>query len=210
HALSVFPEIVLAKELDEGMRVLVQAHSIGPLKSNTVVFGWPRTVERAVPFFRHLQDCSRLGKSVVAVVDRGLPERHKALRRIDIWWRGQANGSLMVILAHLLTQNMDWRHARMRILRIIRDDTGREEAHQALEQLVHGARVDADVAIIVSTKGIGDTLGEHSGDADVVFLGLELADEGTAPEAYQRYESAVSALPTTLLVHSSGDADVLQ
>ncbi|MDX9724540.1 MAG: amino acid permease, partial [Myxococcota bacterium] len=60
HALSVFPEIVLAKELDEGMRVLVQAHSIGPLKSNTVVFGWPRTVERAVPFFRHLQDCSRL------------------------------------------------------------------------------------------------------------------------------------------------------
>jgi amino acid transporter len=46
--LAVFPEVIFAEDVDQGIRTLAQAHSIGPLKPNTVLFGWPRSEERAV------------------------------------------------------------------------------------------------------------------------------------------------------------------
>jgi hypothetical protein len=208
HELSVFPEVVLSRDLDEGLRVLVQAHSIGPLKANTVVFGWPRSPERAAPFFRHLADCGRLGKSVLAVVDRGLPDPEKDQRRIDIWWRGQANGSLMLILAYLLTQNMPWRHARLRILRVTARPEERAAAQAELEGLIQASRVEAEALTLVSDQGFAGVLKQHSADADLVFLGLDLAPESEAECSCQRCILTVEGLPTTLLVHSSGEADL--
>ncbi|MFC1766376.1 amino acid permease, partial [Planctomycetota bacterium] len=35
HNLAVFPEVIFAEDVDEGIRTVVQAHSIGPLKPNT-------------------------------------------------------------------------------------------------------------------------------------------------------------------------------
>ena len=73
NELAVFPEVVFAENVDEGMRILVQSHSIGPLKPNTVLSGWPRSAERAEAMFQHVRSISALGKSVVVVRDKGLP-----------------------------------------------------------------------------------------------------------------------------------------
>ena len=72
NSLAVFPEVVFAEDMDEGIRTLVQAHSIGPLKPNTVLFGWPRSVERAEVMFRNLWSIAAMGESVVIVADKGL------------------------------------------------------------------------------------------------------------------------------------------
>jgi hypothetical protein len=208
NALAVFPEVVFAEDVDEGIRTLAQAHSIGPLKPNTVLFGWPRSAERAEAMFRHVWNISALGKSVVIVVDKGLPSEYRSRRQIDLWWRGQQNGSLMATLAHLLTQNWEWRDSHVRVLRAIRDPAGFESSRQAIASLIEAARIRAEAEVIVSTDPFPEVFRRHSGQADVVFLGMQPSEEETHADLYRRLSNLLEPMPTTILIHSSGEADV--
>ena len=208
NSLAVFPEVVFAEDMDEGIRTLAQAHSIGPLKPNTVLFGWPRSAERAEVMFRNVWSIAAMGKSMVIVADKGLPLEHRRRQRIDIWWRGQQNGSLMATLAHLLAQNWEWRNSHIRILRVIRDAAGRDSSRQAVRKLVEATRIRAVPRVIVSTEPFYDVFRSHSAKADVIFLGMQSSDNETSTQLYGRISDLLADMPTTILVHSSGEADV--
>ena len=208
NELAVFPEVVFSENTDEGIRLLAQTHSIGPLKPNTVLFGWPRSTERAEVMFRHVWSIAALGKSVVVVVDKGLPPLVRRARRIDIWWRGQQNGSLMATLAHLLTQNWEWRNSQVRVLRVIRDAAGFESSMQSVHALIEAARIRAEACVLVSMDPFGEILRRHSADTDAVFLGLQATEGEASADLYQRVTTLLEPMPTTILVHSSGEADV--
>ncbi|MCF7974838.1 MAG: amino acid permease [Phycisphaerae bacterium] len=209
NALAVFPEVIFCQDVDEGIRTLAQSHSIGPLKPNTVLFGWPKKEDRAEAMLRHVWDIASLGKSVVIVVDKGLPLLCQRQRRIDIWWRGQENGSLMATLSYLLTQNWLWRDAQIRILRLVRDAAGRESSRQAIRSLVENARIRAEARVVVSLDPFGMVLRSHSAKADVIFMGIHPPEEDHDPvQFYQETSQLLADMPTTILVHSSGEADV--
>ena len=205
--LQAFTEIVFAEDVDEGIRMLVQAHSIGPLKPNTVVLGWPHTEERALAVYRLVRGIAALGKSVVLVSDRELPAPQTDPRCIDIWWRGQANGSLMITLAYLITQNWEWRDSQIRILRLIPDEAGRESSHQVLQDLIHSARIQAQACVLVSSDPFSQVLKSHSAQADLVFLGLPYQDKENVIINYRHLNLVLENMPTTILVRASGDAD---
>jgi amino acid transporter len=208
NSLAVFPEVVFAEDTDEGIRTLAQAHSIGPLKPNTVLFGWPRSTERAEVMFRNVWSIAAMGKSVVIVAEKGLPSEKKQRQRIDIWWRGRQNGSLMATLAHLLSQNWEWRNSHIRILRVIGDAAGRDSSRQAVRELVEATRIRAVPRVIVSTEPFGDIFRSHSAKADVIFLGIQPSEDETSAQLYSRISDLLADMPTTILVHSSGEADV--
>jgi hypothetical protein len=207
NKLQAFTEIVFAEDVDEGMRMLVQAHSIGPLKPNTVVMGWPHTEERAAAVYRHVRGIAALGKSVVLVSDREPPHPQTGPRRIDIWWRGQANGSLMITLAYLLTLNWGWRNSQIRILRLIADEAGREPSRQALQDLIQNARIPAQALVVVSSDPFSQVLQANSAQADLVFLGLPYQDDENVIINYRHLNLVLEKMPTTILVRSSGEAD---
>ena len=208
NKLAVFPEVVFAEDMDEGIRTLAQAHSIGPLKPNTVLFGWPHSAERAEVMFRNVWSIAAMGKSMVIVADKGLPSEARPRRRIDIWWRGQKNGSLMATLAYLLAQNWEWRDSYIRVLRVIRDAAGRDSSRQAVRKLVEATRIRAEPRVIVSTEPFYDVFRSHSAKADVTFLGMQSSDDETSTQFYGRISDLLADMPTTILVHSSGEADV--
>ncbi len=208
NALDAFPEVVFAENVDEGIRMLAQTHSIGPLKPNTVLFGWPRSPERAEVLLKHVWSIASLGKSVVVVVDKGLPAVVQRTRRIDIWWRGQQNGSLMATLAHLLTLNWEWRDSRIRVFRVISDAAGFESASQAVRSLIESARIRAEPCLIVSKDSFADLLARHSSQSDALFLGLQPSDAESPVEFYHRMTTLLTPMPTTIMVYSSGEADV--
>jgi amino acid transporter len=208
NALAVFPEVVFAEDTDEGIRTLAQAHSIGPLKPNTVLFGWPRSAERAEVMFRNVWSIAAMGKSVVIVAEKGLPSERRQRQRIDIWWRGRQNGSLMATLAHLLSQNWEWRNSHIRIIRVIGDAAGRDSSRQAVRKLVEATRIRAVPRVIVSTEPFADIFRSHSAKADVIFLGIQPSEDETSAELYSRISDLLTDMPTTILVHSSGEADV--
>ena len=170
--------------------------------------GWSSDTQRSTSFVQHLNTVKLLGMSLVLFKDEGLPTSKKN-RRIDIWWRGQENGSLMVILAHLLTLNWEWSNVKIRLLRLIQDEAGREPADQALRDLVDAARVNADVQIIVSEDEFRTVLQRHSQNASVVLLGFNVPEEKNAHSFQNNFEKFLTGLPTTLMVCSSGEADLL-
>lgn len=206
--INAFSEVVVSEDFDEGVRLLLQGHSIGPIKPNIVLMGWPRDKNRVVPFVRHLRDIRVLGMSVVSVVDRGVPEQEKE-KRADIWWRGQDNGSLMLILAHLLTRNWEWAQTTLRIYRLVERVEARKEAHRNLAALVEAARIKADVEVIVSDRPFKDVFHDRSRDAAIVFLGFNPVEENGAEAFHDALLELVHDMPTTILVSSSGDADLL-
>ena len=208
NELAVFPEVIFAENVDEGIRTLAQAHSIGPLKPNTVLFGWPHSAERAEVMFRHVWSIAAMGKSVVVVAEKGLPSEQRTRRRIDIWWRGRENGSLMATLAHLLTLNWEWRDSIVRVLRVIGDAAGRASSRQALRELIEAARIRAEPRVIVSTESFSDVFRTHSAKADVIFLGIQPSEDETSAQLYGRISELLKDMPTTILVHSSGEADL--
>jgi amino acid transporter len=204
---EAFPEVIIAKDFDEGLTTLLQAHSIGPLKPNVAMFGWPRDTDRAIAFTGHLRAAKAIGMSLAVILDRGVPKPRERVR-IDIWWRGMDNGSLMLMLAHLLTRNWEWARARIRILRVVRNEEGREPATTALKDLVEAARIEAAVDVVVSDAPFKEILHAHSGDAGVVLMGFRVPEEPDVSAFDAHYMDIVSGLPTTLLISSTGEADL--
>jgi hypothetical protein len=200
--------VVVSKSLDAGLSALIQGHPVGPLRPNLVVMGWSSDPDRGLSMVQHISAVRRLGMSTILVKDGGLPKPY-GRRRIDVWWRGQANGSLMVLLAHLLKLNWEWSRANIRLLRLLDDEAGREPATGALRKLLGEARVDGEVSVLISEDSFTDVLQRHSRDASVVFLGFNVPEVETAGEFQERFGEMLVELPTTLLVCSSGEADVL-
>lgn len=208
--LALFPETLVVSDFDDGLRVALQAHSVGPLKPNIVLFGWYGGSDRVDAFFDHLHCADDLGMSLLVLADRGLPRPVVGGRRarVDIWWRGHRNGSLMLILGHLLASTPEWAGSRMRVLRAVGAPAQRAEATEELRALVEAARIEADVEVVVSEAPFAEVLHEASRDAQIVMLGFQLP-ERAEEAAFQRYYRALlEGLPTTLLVHSAGDSDL--
>ncbi len=210
NGLNAYSEIIVSPSFDDGMSSLLQVHSIGPLKPNLVMLGWPNRVERAVPFAKHLRLSKELGMSQIVLIDEGLPPE-EGPSRIDVWWRGRENGSLMVILAYLLTSNWEWRRSRIRILRMLMPDEAKDEAEKELLDLIAAARIEADHHLVASDDfpDFKTALHETSGDADCVFLGFQPPSDERAEGFHTAYSELVDGMPTTLIVCSSGEADLM-
>lgn len=157
----------------------------------------------------HLNSIRLLDMSLILFRDKGFPSEDSEHRRIDIWWRGRDNGSLMVLMAHLLRLNWEWAGAKIRLLRLIEDEAGRQPATKALRVLVEAARVDADVEVLVSEAPFMEVLHRHSKEASLVMLGFNVPEESDAESFRNYFEKLLSELPTTLMVCSSGEADLM-
>ncbi len=203
--IQAYVEVVVSPSFKQGLGVLLQAHSIGPIKPNMVVSGWPSRPRVYTDFARQLRTTHELGMSQVIVVDHDLPEEPE---RIDIWWRGRRNGSLMAILAYLLTHNWDWTQTRIRIIRMLEPDEATDEAAAAVEELIDAARLEADF-LILPDGNFAEQLPKTSKDADLVMLGFRPPSDEAAQAFHEAYSGFVDGMPTTLLVCSTGDADLL-
>jgi len=114
----------------------------------------------------------------------------------------------MAMFAHLLIQNWEWRDSYIRVLRVIGDAAGRDSSRQAVRKLVEAARIRAEPRVIVSTEPFSDVFRSHSAKADVIFLGIQTSDDETSAQLYSRTSDLLADMPTTIFVHSSGEADV--
>ncbi|KMQ51778.1 Na-K-Cl cotransporter [Chitinispirillum alkaliphilum] len=207
HKIRAFPEVLITRDFDQGLNMFLQSTSIGPIKPNLALFGWSGDPSRAAGYLRSLKTAAMLDMSVVLVHDNGLPD--KGRKRIDIWWRGEQNGSLMVILAYLLTLNPEWSGAQIRILRVVTEISQKSESYSEMKRLIDAARIDADIEIVFSGKKFSDLLYEYSSDATVVFLGLSLPEEQYAGQFQSSVGALLEKLPTTLFIYSTGEADLL-
>jgi amino acid transporter len=207
---AAFPEVLITDNFDSGLKAFLQISSIGPIKPNIAMFGWPKEQKRVKPFFSNLRTVLELEMSNIVLVDKqGRPCLKRPKGRIDLWWRGEANGSLMVILAYLLRSNDGWQGLKLRILRKINSPESEEDEIKELNELIKAGRVDAEAKVIVSDETFEKTLRKESSDAAILFLGfMPLADD-KAEKAFEFLDTILEGMPPTFLVASSGEADLL-
>jgi len=210
--IRAFTEVLITPDYNTGINHSLQAHSIGPIKPNMAIFGWSSDPLRAQSYVDGIKAAVSLNMNIGLIFARDLPDlnpRERRGRRIDIWWRGMRNGSLMVILAHLITLNPEWSGVKIRILRIVNTVEEKDAAHKELEQLIEAARMDVAVETIVSDDTFPNMLRRYSGNAAVIFLGLSI-DANTDPLKFQEaYTTLLKGMPTTIMIQSTGEADLL-
>ena len=209
--LEAFPAVVAAPTISAGMESLVQTHGLGALRPNTVLLGWPNNEEKIVPFSTTLRSIHALERSVIAMRFNEpaleLDPRTVPLGTIDVWWRGNQNGELMLLLAHLLAQNQRWRSRPIRLLRMIENEAGRDEVLNHLEGLIDNARIVATPHVVVSENAVA-AIQATSRSAAIVFMGMAIPEEGEGEEFHKRMTDLAGELSRVVFVKSAGGMSI--
>ena len=207
RSLQALPMVLVTQDLAGGVQAMLQTAGLGPIDPNLVLFGWAEESGRMGGLGQHIRIAHTLDKAVVLLkrdprLLEQIERRGRGSRRIDVWWRGRANGSLMLLLAHLLTRNWEWAGTKLRVLRLVPHENGREPALLALQELILRSRVDATAVTLVDDRPFPEVVRSTSGDAACVFLGFGIPEAGTEERWHQGFQTLLDGLPTTLLVNA--------
>lgn len=222
--LEAFPAVIVAPFVSDGIESLVQCHGIGGLRPNTVLLGWPNDVTKSEVFGSNLRLISQLNRSIIAVRLKHLAGNGSEAAgqsphddpwdipsgTIDVWWRGQKNGQLMLLLAHLLTLNPQWRHRSLRLLRVVDNETAAAEVEKHLTRLSEESRIEAEAIAIVASDGrnVATTIQTWSKSSAIVVLGFESPAEGRERDFFEAIEHIAGDLQRVILVDSAGGMEL--
>ncbi len=217
--LEAFPVVTCNEFLSDGIESLIQCHGIGGLRPNTVLLGWPRDDSKAESFGASLRVIARMKRSILAArflayrdtEDEAMDDftnvdGHWQVPRgtIDVWWRGKDNGALMLLLAHLLHCNGEWRNNKIRMLRIVDNEQARPDVEAHIAELGAAARISIQPEVIVSREPTEVVIQRASAGASLVFFGIQTPQAGQELELYRRMELIAGDLPRVLFVASAG------
>ena len=210
---NVFYRAEIVGDIYRGAVTAAQTYGIGNFQANAVMLGWPKSDERIGGYLRMLRDFHLLERTLLLVresPDGGGPVLNG---RIHVWWTGAtANGSLMLLLAHLVTQHADWSGSTITVLTAIDHADEVVDATVRIRKMLGAARIDADIEVVLTAgRPLYQVFAEESGGADLVFLGFLLpTDLRQASGFYRRMERITSGLPRTVLVSSARGHDFEQ
>ncbi len=207
EGLVAFAEVDVVEDVISGMAHVAQANGMAGLHSNTVLVGWPGSAERIEEVMHVVQRLDRLQKSVIlGRIQSGMDPRQSRHREIHVWWGGlQRNGDLMLLLAHLLKRNPEWRNATIRVLSLASNDHMKEETERHLEAFLPEVRIDAKCTVRLLPEGerVSTIIHEESAEADVVFLGLQVPGLGQEAATVERLTTLAEGLRTVFFVRNS-------
>ena len=218
--LDAFPAVACGQYLSDGIESLVQCHGIGGLRPNTVLLGWPRDASKADSFGATVRLIARTKRSILAARflshrnddeeaettdTTDIAEHWKVPRgTIDVWWRGMANGELMLLLAHLLHRNPDWRANKVRVLRVVQNEQAKAEIVKHMDELASSARIQFQSEVVVSNDPVASVIQSTSQNASLVLLGFQTPEEGQEIAMYESLEALAGELPRVIMVDSAG------
>jgi Amino acid transporters len=208
NSLSVFPEVTVMENFEDGVLSAVQSNGMAGLRSNTIMMCWPDNVDIYLPrYLSVMRRMAALKKStVIGKVSSDFNLKNSS-KTIHVWWGGlQRNGDLMLLLAYLLTKSPAWDDATIKLLRMVPDESAKEVAESELRKLSTDSRIAAEPMIVVKEK---DELFEHvlsrvSSSADVVFLGLNTPEKGEEEDYAKKLEIFAKPLKAVFFIKNSG------
>jgi len=208
EGLVAFAEVDVVTDVVDGIVDVAQANGMAGIESNTVLIGWAKEPARLAEFLRAMRRLERLKKSLIIgrIQPRYIFPREGVSRVIHIWWGGlQRNGDLMLLLAHLLTQNPFWRGAQVRVMSIASNELAKVQTETYLNQLIPRVRIDAQPHVIIKPKqsSVQEVIQKESSNAEVVFMGLATPEMGEEEAYAERLENLAGGLSTVFFVKNA-------
>ncbi|BFI30506.1 protein MpCCC1 [Marchantia polymorpha subsp. ruderalis] len=175
-------EVMVAVNMWEGFRGIVQTMGLGNLKPNIVCMRYPeiwreqRHSEIPENFVRIINDCSTANKAVVIVkgLDEWPGEFQKQYGTIDLYWIVR-DGGLMLLLSQLLRAKDSFESCKIQVFCIAEEDTEAEELKADVKKFLYDLRMLAEV-IVVTMK----SWEAHQEDQETTETGTEDAMEAFA------------------------------
>ncbi|MGB5247569.1 MAG: hypothetical protein WBM54_03060 [Woeseia sp.] len=208
EGIEAFPAVVVDDELLDGLKSLLLCHGIGGVRPNTVLLGWSNDTAEVERFSNILRLSERLQRNIVVIKSEVETEEWEAPPgEIHIWWHGRRNGPLMLLLAHLLTQNDEFRRRKTRLIHVIPEEAGREQAQAHLKEMAERARMVFEPMIVVS-ENEREAMLNVSKNAAVIFMGFHAPAKGEHIPFFQEIEVLTEGLPEVVLVSSAQGVDL--
>lgn len=194
---------------------IIQADQISGLSSNSVLIEYSPKMDMLVV----VQQILNMGKNLFLMVNA---ERLFQLRRIDIWWRGERNGNLMVLLAYIVRTSIHQatgENIETRIIRKPGPDEDPTEAALELQNMLEKARLPGEIMVLPqSDADFIDTLEEISSGADLILMGVpgNYIDSDTGRKFrldeffFRRQISKYGDLPACLFVRSITQMNLIE
>jgi len=203
--ITAFPKAYIVPNFEDGIISIVQANGFAGVQSNTVMFGWTDKIDRIQRLLRMVRIVSEMKRNSILVYS---PESKKSIsyNRIDVWWRGQQkNGDMMLLLAHLLNANMEWRHAKLYVRTIVSNEEEQLIMNTKLEDLISESRLSAksDVILNNNNENVTDLMHRLSNKADIVFLGLAHPELSSDIKFVENLDKLVKGFNSTILVRNA-------
>ena len=209
NELSAFPSVVVASDLTEGVESMVQCHGLGALRPNTLLLGWPDETNGSESFGILLRHVAGLGCNLVSIrLSHDVEDCWQVPEGpIDVYWRGKDNGGLMLLLAHLMIQNSQWRGHDIRLIRVIPTEAGRDDVEEHLVELCEVSRINAKPMVVVDENPM-EAIHRTSAESAEVYLGFTPPAEGNETEFHQSMDRWAGPLQRVILVCSAGPMDL--
>jgi hypothetical protein len=205
--IVAFCEANVSPHFIPGAINIAQANGIAGLHSNTVMFGWPKRIERLVSQLKIMRTISKIGKNTIIARLASL-DRERPKKRIDLWWGGlEYNGDLMLLLTYLLQLNPGWTNARTVVHSIVYSEEEKDSMKQSLRDLIQSVRIEADTEVIVESPdtSVSEIVKAHSSTANIIFFGLMIPEEGDELEYAERLMNLSEGLRSVVFVRNASE-----
>lgn len=202
--LQAFPVVVTEESIPAGLKTILQCHGLGAFKPNTVMMGTSTDQEKWPQYCETLRIAARKQRSILlcdCIEERQSWEPPAG--RIDILWKGEKHGSLMLLLGHLMTRNPEWRGRQLRVLATIAPGRPQEKYQKGIEELLNLARIDATVHVFESEND-DITLAKRTGNTALLFVPFEPPEEGEEEEFFQKVTMVTRLTPDVIMVYNAG------
>jgi amino acid transporter len=205
--IQALVRVVSAEDPFIGSVRLVNMYGMGGLIPNTIVLGDTQEQQNHQPYCEMIRHFFHAKRNVIIV--RAEEESDFGYRdRVDVWWGGlNKNGGLMMLIAYLLKNSINWQNSRVTVKMVVPDENARLSAEKNLDTIITNMRVKFDQQIIMAReRPFWEILRQESSDASLVMLGLAEPGEGFR-EYYEMLSERTTGLPPTVFVLAAQEID---
>ncbi|MDA3839157.1 MAG: amino acid permease [Candidatus Delongbacteria bacterium] len=195
---------------------ILQISFPGDITTNTVLLDYNTEIDNVNVFSRIL----KLKKNILLLKSGDLFSKS---RNIDIWWRGEKNGNLMVLIAYIINTTLHTTKSKndgkLRIIRKLGQSEKEEIAREEMVILLEKARLTGDIVIIpFSETPFFDDMNIISNEAGLIMMGLPgyfvMEEEERKFKLNKEFSeeglSKYTDLPPVLLIKSSTKLNLLE
>lgn len=203
--LQAFAQSQVADSFESGAIAAAQAHGMGAFRPNVILFGWSESHKGGVTLMKIMNRLYDLNKSVFI-----LKLDHKKIfgskKTIDIWWGGSGgNGDMMLLIAHLLSLHSEWKGSKIRVISVIDDPDGVDDAKKNIDSLLQKARFQKEAVVLpkeTKNQEFKNLVHKYSKNTDLTIIGLGLPSLDEVDDYARKLDDLVLPLSSVLMIKS--------
>lgn len=205
--LTAYCKVSVTPDFVQGAIDIAQVNGLGHLRSNTVMFGWPSDDVKLDLILMIMRTISKIGISTVITKLKDL-KRNEFYSQIDIWWGGlENNGDMMLLLAHLIQMNRQWRKAKIVLRSIVKTEAEKKEAELSLSNIINSVRIKAEAEVLVNVNNlsIAEMIKTNTKEADLTFMGLMIPESGYEVDESKKLMELSEGLQSVVFVRNASE-----